>query len=106
MTFIFYLNTQEDSEVKRKNNVSVNNLPGNQVSTRSPGGILCYLPPHSLEVNQSQKYSPSHLSSFQLPNCELCLVWVHVPFLAFHSSPPYFHSQAQESRRAQNSPIY
>lgn len=39
MTFIFYLNTQENSQVERKSNVSVNKLPGNQVSARSPGGI-------------------------------------------------------------------
>lgn len=55
MTFIFYPNTQENSQVERKSNVSVNELPGNQVSARSPGGILCYPPPHFLEVNQSQK---------------------------------------------------
>lgn len=55
MTFIFYLNTQESSQVEGKSNVSVNMLPGNQVSARSPGGILGYLPPHFLEVNRSQK---------------------------------------------------
>lgn len=85
MTFISYLNTQ-NSEVKRKSIVSVNKLPGNRISTRLSGGSLCYPPPHLLKINQSQKYSHSHLSSFQLPNCELHLVWGHFSCVSFQST--------------------